>query len=609
MSDNETDSLEHTNLAYKPEYKGILNRLNEHLPTHPGPRSPTNPVRSTEKEMQGQMKSMRCLYGITVSTTLLLSASADDGFGISSWGGWHPRQISRADCPELRSVPLILSWAKLEPTPGQYEFDEYIGAPLRAAVQGDLHATLMIWVRPGTPSWLFDMGVPKVYTDREVNPLGRKMSKEDNLHPYYLHPEYKSRFFALIDAFGGYVDNLPPELRKRIAFVQSAEGSTGDGQPYKGNPLEKRYDIPKQAWNAYRKETWIRYQKAIPGIPILVNSDANTPEETKWMLDNMDVIALKHGMFSHGYHVSDNNQRLEKFEAIEAAAKKRGIPVLTRGEMDGEMFVYEWSTRNIPQALYWSGLFATHCRLDIWNIPSKALKDEANIPALRLVNKYAGLRDPATSPRAFCALRDGLDASDFQRFPATQFGGKAGKKRDVQRYLRIAKVYAQYGARMDDPEKALGGGMINRKRNGYNDVGWGIVPGNYCRFLTQAEPGSGDVGRWHIDDSIYGRFGRQFEHAAGKTQMRFELDEAFQANTIVVNVTYLDQGRGTWSLSVYGWPEKDLLHNSDSGQWKTVKISMPRQRLRGAQLLLNYEGGDDTVFHMIEIERHRGETE
>ncbi|MCP4856270.1 MAG: hypothetical protein GY903_17450 [Fuerstiella sp.] len=55
---------------------------------------------------------------------------------------------------------------------------------------------------------------------------------------------------------------------------------------------------------------------------------------------------------------------LEKFEAIESAARKRGIPVLTRGEMDGEMFVYAWSTRNIPQAFYWSGLFATHCRLE-----------------------------------------------------------------------------------------------------------------------------------------------------------------------------------------------------------------------------------------------------
>ena len=74
---------------------------------------------------------------------------------------------------------------------------------------------------------------------------------------------------------------------------------------------------------------------------------------------------------------------------------------------------------------------------------------------------------------------------------------------------------------MDDPEKALGGGMDNRKRSGSNDVGWGILPGNYSRLLTQVDPGSGDVGWWNIDDRIQGRFARGFDHQSGKTKMRF----------------------------------------------------------------------------------------
>ncbi len=255
------------------------------------------------------------------------------------------------------------------------------------------------------------------------------------------------------------------------------------------------------------------------------------------------------------------SERLQRFDAIRSAARERGVAVLTRGEMDGEMFVYGWSTRNIPQSLYWSGLFATHCRLDVWNIPSEALKDEANRTALSFFNKYAGLQDPAVSPRAFCALRDGLDASDFDRFPAAEFGGKVGRKRDVERYVRIAEAFSKRGARMDDPQKAIGGGMVNRKRDGSNDVGWGILPGNYSRFLTQLDPGSGDVGFWNIDESIYGRFARGFDHKSGKTQMRFELDKAFQADTIVINVTYLDRGRGVWSLGVLGSPEKELFRN------------------------------------------------
>jgi hypothetical protein len=420
-----------------------------------------------------------------------------------------------------------------------------------------------------------------------------------NRHPYYLHPEYKSRYLGLIDAFGKYVMALPPELRERIVFVQCAEGSTGDGQPYKGVPLEKKYVISDEVWNEFRLEAWKRYQKAVPGIPILVNSDANTSQESQWMLENMDVIALKQGMFSHGYQVSDNGQRLVKLQGLQAEAKKRGKFVLTRGEMDGELFVMGWSKDNIPQALYWSGLMATHCWLDIWNIPTQALKDKANLPACAFFNKYAGHKDPATSPVAFCALRDGLDASDFDRFSAAQFGGSPGEKKDEERYVRITQAYAAYGARMADPARAVKGGMENRKSTGPNDAGWDMFPGNYSRFLTQIEPGSGDVGRWNIDDSIYGRFGRAFEHKSGKKQMRFQLDASFKAKSVTVSVTYLDQGTGSWSI---GLPAKDgstLIQNTDSGGWKTKTVTLAGV----TELVLNYESGDDTVFHLVEVTR------
>ncbi|WP_246046731.1 hypothetical protein [Pontiella desulfatans] len=542
---------------------------------------------------------------VMVFAALVVSASGRDGLGISSWCGWRPGQVSKADCPELRSVPLVLGWNKLEPEPGHYEFDRHIGEPLRAAMEDDLFVTMMVWVRPGTPHWLFDeMGVPRVYTDRDVDPLGKKMSKENNLHPYYLNPAYQDRFFKLIDAFGAYVNGLPNELRERVVFIQSAEGSTGDGQPYKGKPIEAEYVISKPDWNDFRRETWMRYQKAFKGIPILVNSDANTAEENDWMFQNMDVIALKHGMFSHGYHVSDNVGRLEKFDAITKSAGKQGIPLLTRGEMDGEMHVYGWSTRNIPQALYWSGVFATHCRLDIWNIPHQALEDEANWPAYAFFNRYAGLTDPSSSPRAFCALRDGLDASDFERFPVSAFGGREGRKNDVDRYLKIAAAFEQYGARMDDPNKAVGHGMVNRKRMGYNDVGWGIMPGNYSRFLTQVAPGSGDVGLWSVDDSVYGRFARSFEQKSGKKQLRFRLDEHFSAEKVEVRVVYLDRGRGQWSLGIAGKSGTKRMQNADSGEWKTMTVSLPRKLLRNAELLLSHEGGDDTIFHMVEVEKY-----
>jgi hypothetical protein len=436
-----------------------------------------------------------------------------------------------------------------------------------------------------------------VITDREFNALGQR-TDDQKRYPYYLHPEYKKRYFALIDAFGNYVMALPPALRERIMFVQCAEGSTGDGQPYKGNPLDKKYAISRETWNAFRREAWQNYRKAVPGIPIAVNSDANDSVESQWLLDHMEVVALKVGMFSHGYQVSDNDKRLAAFQALEAEAKKRGKPLLTRGEMDGELFVMGWASRNIPQALYWSGIFATHCRVDMWNIPTKALMDKANLPAFVFFNKYAGHKDPATAPTAFCALRDGLDASDFDRFPAAKFGGTPGKKKDAERYLGIAKAYSAYGARMDDPEKAIGDGMLNRKSKGPNDAGWGILSDNYSRFLTQIDPGSGDVGLWNIDESIQGRFGRAFEHKSGKTQMRFRLDAGFNAKEVKVSVTYLDKGTGSWSI---GLPDKKgatRIQNTGSGEWKTKTVTFSGL----TELVLNHESGDDTVLHLIEVE-------
>ncbi len=545
------------------------------------------------------MKPTLCSWAILLlAVTTSVAAETRSGYGISSWAGWKPQQISRATCPELRSVPLILDWRSLEPAPGKYAFDAMLGRPLKSAHEDGLYATLMIWVGPSSPEWIYQKGVPEVHTDRKVNPLGESKAGK-NRHPYYLHPEYKKHFWALIDAFGKYVMGLPPELRERIVFVQCAEGSTGDGQPYKGSPLDKQYDISEEVWNEFRLEAWKRYQKAVPGIPILVNSDANTSVESQWLLDNMDVIALKQGMFSHGYQVSDNGQRLAKLQALQVEAKKRGKIVLTRGEMDGELFVMGWAKDNIPQALYWSGIMASHCWLDIWNIPSKALTDKANWPAGAFFNKYAGHKDPATSPVAFCALRDGLDASDFARFPTAEFGGSPGDKRQEERYIRIAKAYAPHGARMDDPAKAMKGGMENRKSKGANDVGWDSFPGNYSRFLSQIEPGSGDVGRWNIDDSIYGKFGRAFEHKSDKKQMRFQLDAAFKAKSATVTVTYLDKGTGSWSISLPAKDSAKLIQNTDSGTWKTTTVTLSEV----TTLLLNYESGEDTVFHLIDVAR------
>ena len=109
------------------------------------------------------------------------------------------------------------------------------------------------------------------------------------------------------------------------------------------------------------------------------------------------------------------------------------------------------------------------------------------------------------------------------------------------------------------------------------------------------------MGRWNIDASIYGRFGRAFAHQSGKKKMRFNLDPAFAGKELKVSVTYLDQGTGSWSIGLPGQASATRIQNSNSGQWRTQAVTSPRF----AELVLTHEAGDDTVFHLLEVE-HAG---
>lgn len=565
------------------------------------------------------------LFLICFCLVLALPAAGDDyagipegACGVYTWGGWRGNESNMRELlPNVRGLPIVMKWRQLEPEDGVYLFDEDLGNLLRNASEGDFYTFLMVWVGPACPEWLYEKGVPEVFTDRTVNALGQPT--DDNLYPYYFDAIYKEHFFRLIGKLGDYVNALPDELRKRITYIQSAEGSTGDGQPYKGKALDKQYDIGREDWGRFRIETWKVLKRhfqdgAKRPIPLLVNNDANKGAEIEWLLKNQRVIATKQGMFSHGYHISDGKRRLDEWLEVCATAAALGKGTFTRGEMDAELNVMGWSSRNVPQALYWSALYALHCGLDHWNVPYKACKVDENQPAFIFFNKYAGKRDAATANSAFCALRQGLDAADTDAFPEEEFG--KAKKQNIERYLKIAGSFASYGAYQGDPPKACGGGMLNRKRDDYNDAGWGILAGNYERFLSQIEPDETSVGWWHKGppDHIYSRFARGFERRSGKTVMSFRLDPNFFANLkaahdVRVRIVYLDEGNGSWALKYHVGKGERLaatVQCKNTGLWTEKELLLRdavfNKRLpKGADLMLEHIKGDDMVFHLVEI--------
>jgi hypothetical protein len=538
-------------------------------------------------------------------------------WGVYAWGGGGKDRLP-ADMP-IKGVPLLWHWPQLEPQQGKFAFEREVRAPLEDARARGYYTHLMLWVAPNTPQWLYELGVPRVEVPERTNPFRQKVKPT---FPYYFSPIYQANFHRTIKALGDYIAALPADLKERIVFMQVAEGSTGDGQPYKGTPLDSRYAITEEQWGKFRCETWAVYQKEFQRadgslrVPLLVNGDANGPGENAWLLEHCDAFGVKQGMFSHGYLVSETQERLERWEKFRAAAHARGATIFSRGEQDGEWKVCGWSKQNPPQAFYWSALFALHCKLDVWNVPSDALSTQPIGEAVRLFNRYAGYNEPVGSPVAFCALRRGLDAADTKSFPADRFG--PAEKGNRARYLAIAKAFAPLGARQGDPDKAIGGGMKNRQADDQNDVGWGILAGNFERHLTQLKPDETSVGLWHVAPAKhpYSLFARRFDVASGRTVMRFQIADGFfnqpaEPHPIRLRVVYLDSGQGRWELA-YASREGEKVARSvelgGSGEWREIELTLPdtvwdHRLAGGGDLALRHAGGVETVFHLIELQR------
>jgi hypothetical protein len=556
-----------------------------------------------------------------------------DCWGVYSWANFNPEIDTPENCPLIKGSPIILHWRKVEPEPGVFKFDELLREKLELLHENDYYTFLSMWYVPNVPDWVYDNGVPALKMTPTTNPF-RKI--RDWTYPYYLDDDYIFYYYRVIHEFGKYIQSLPEHLQKRILFVQSAEGTTGDGFWYKGEPVEPKYSITHDQWGKFRREAWGQYKSALSDksgkmlVPLLVNYDSNREQEYEWLKENMDVVGLKNGMFSHGYHISHTTDRLAHWNQFKTDLNYQGKIFFSRGEQDREWDICGWSKQNPEQAFYWSGIFATHCGISMWNIPGEAHVGTRFTKGLNFFNRHAGQFEPATANRAFCALRKGLDVSDTVLYPEDIYG-KAVQK-NVDRYLNIVNAYSKHGAIQGDPIKALGDttyieseggagattsdGMMNRQRDDYNDAGWKIWPGNYERYLKQIAPEETSIGLWHVgpDKSVYGRFARSTDVANGKNALYFDLHDDFykDGKSLKVKIIWLDKGKAKWKLlyNAKNKPEKTAFQvtNTNSGEWKEKTVNLKDACIqncaeRGADFILKSLSDEDIVFHLIEIEK------
>jgi hypothetical protein len=443
----------------------------------------------------------------------------------------------------------------------------------------------------------------------------------------------------MLDAVSAHVDTLPDSIRKKIVIFQSAEGTTGDEGPYKGNVSHHDslagYSIARSStgWVQFRRNAWDSlynlYSIKSPIVHLLVNCDPSDPEDAgNWIHDSIPRTWRKANDEGHGYQLNNEAQKKADYDMLinnTITSTDSAIRIRCRDEMDQYtstlyLLAPQWY-------IYWTALSALHFSLDIWPNNLRGITDTYTTKqAYNLFKIYAGYKNPKYSPGAFCALKYALDAADIIIFPTAVYGSGTsdfGDNAGAHRCVNIAKHFSAYGARQDDSTHGQGLSVRQIEATGLNDVGWGIFPGNYERYLyeymgTSTDTNSAGVGYWRIGDTSqpYGRFARGFDHAHGKDSLFFNIDDnlfsQFPNNgkdTIQLHIVYYDT-TGSWKIfyDAVGNSQYPIgtITNGNSHKWKDVYYTIKdgkfnNRELHGTDIMIINADAYNKMFHLVEI--------
>jgi len=550
---------------------------------------------------------------------------------LTAFGVWdRGSSFDPKDYPFLKGLSFNAPWADVERQPGLFDWSD-LDQAVEKAFRNKSFLYLSLGVGPEAPEWIYEKGVPKVFTDDT-----RHQGKWE-YYPYYLAPAYKFHFTRLITEFARHVRSYPKDKQDRIAFIQLKTGCTGDEAAYKGAAKDPRYELPKTspAWRTFRLQAFALFVKTFqqgPGRPIdlLFNSvggdadgDERYTEEWGWLTTHVKQgFGIKNGALSRGHHLKGERALYEQWTKF--LIDPKGLTLFRRSEMD-QTWRKPWYQLNVPLSFYWGAVNALNGGQSVWDITKSALeasKEEGFDSSFYFFNKYAGQIHPETATDAFCALHKGLDAADTKAYPEDKFG-KASPQ-NVPRMLKITEEYARYGAKVDDKDALLMGQVEQRRsQEGFNDVGWQIWPDNYSRFLYQIDADETSVPLWRVggpitkSSPIYARFARGFEHASGKDEMYFKLHDRFfkdnKAKVVTIHLVWYDGREGsTWKL-LYDAGDPVMktafsVTGAGTKKWhdRTVTLTdavMRHGGTRGSDIALVNTDDRDDIFSILEVHR------
>jgi len=574
------------------------------------------------------------LFGaIAASSLSLVRADAP----VNTFGVWAKGvTFDPQEYPFVKGWTADLPWSDVERQPGVFDWSD-LDQAVDKAFQKKMYLYLSLGVGPEAPDWIYEHGVPKVVTD-DTKHLGKW-----KYYPYYLASEYRSYFQRLVTEFGKRIRRYPAEQQKRIAFIQVKTGCTGDECPYKGEPKDSRYALPKDSaeWREFRLETFALFVRTFvdgpkPRIDLLFNAigpdddsedDKDFSKEWEWVTNHIQgSFGIKNGALSRGHHLAGERALYDQWTPY--LIDPKGLTLFRRSEMD-QTWQRPWYQLNVPLNFYWGAVNALNGGQSVWDVTKSAMEacqEQGFDYSFYFFNRYAGQIHPATATDAFCALHKGLDAADTKAYPEAVFG--PASPQNVDRMLKICAQFSRYGAAVDD-RNALTMGQVKQRPNqtGFNDVGWQIWPDNYGRFLYQIDADETSIPLWRVGgpitktSSIYSRFARGFEHASGADAMYFKLHDGFsrgsQPRVMTMTVVWYDARQGsTWKL-VYDAGQSTMkaareITGTGDKQWHHERVTVNDAVFRyggiqGADIALVNTDDKDDIFSLIEV--HRGPPE
>ncbi len=614
------------------------------------------------------MKSLLCFLVLLLLCSSSFSQTTND-YGDSALNGiwWNVTYnktpaYMQSHYNYLKGAFPSFKWSDLETSPGVYNWTATNGfdSTLNGLAAAGFKICLIIYTGPATPSW--------VYKGYNVDSL---RSNTGNVYPDYLNsPNYLTRWRLMLDSVFHHITTMNTAVKNNFVLYQSAEGATGDEVPFHDARVPSDstwpYSSSSTLWMAFRDTAWAWTNRELKSyfpssrlngstVTLLVNpsnDSAQISNYTSFLFSDttrkLNHTWLKAGNIGHGYQLNTEATTKAQYDPyinkITPAGSGRTL-VRSRSEMDE---FNGWFTEKPKWSYYWLALSALHFGLDCWMTSWGSMVDTNYNSAFPLFAKYAGLKDPSKSTKGFCALRDGLDASDFTRFPTGTYGtgtiDNYSTASPSSRASKIIAAFSSYGANQEDDTAANGAPMKQRNSDSLNDVGWGIFTGNYERFIKQVNLPTGLYrgGYWRRGPFVgtapllqptdpYGRFAKGFDSVNSITNLYFDINDSLildsNANgtkTAMIKITYLDSGlRNTWSLIYYtktgsGAPTpvtKTITNTNASGtvSWKTdttlvnnlyIKVGVTSttadlQLQKGAKSARQ-------VFHLIEISNQPG---